>query len=59
MFGELVKCFLIDVINWFPYVLFRSPALPFDQVMDSFFFSIDHSFKDLFDFVAVLMFKFG
>ena len=58
MFGELVKCVLIDVLNWFPCVMFMSPAFPFDEVIDSSFVGIGLSSEDLSDFIAVLMFEF-
>ena len=38
--------------------MFRSQALPFDEVMDSSFVGIGISFEDLFDSIAVLMFEF-
>ena len=58
MFDELVKCFLIDVFNWFPCVMFGSPIFPFNEVMYSSLLGVGLGFEDLLDFVTVLMFEF-
>ena len=58
MFVELVKCFLVNVLNWFPYVIFGSPTFSFNEVMDGSFLGVGLGFEDLFDFLTVLMFEF-
>ena len=57
-FVALVKCFLVDVLNWFPCIIFRSPTFPFNEVMDGSFRGVGLGFGDLSDFVTVLMFEF-
>ena len=49
---------MIDVLNWFPCVIFASPIFPFNEVMDSSFLGVGLGFEVLFDLLTVLMFEF-
>ena len=57
-FVELVKCLLVDFLNWFPRVIFGSPTFPFNELMDGSFLDVGLEFEDLFYFVTVLKFEF-